>query len=259
MFGEEKSEKEQEGKIELDIFSKGETLNKLMGREQVNDPEKEKGTTEQPAMKFQILADKPNHPVKKPSKDIYSLKDGQDAVSLVTKIGASAKREEKRQFKAQKRIKDTIRLKYIDMDTKEIMNQFDKGCEVKLLNADKLREAQRDQLELLIDNQYQLKAKELDEDDDYEDSNVSDSALRGKQNDKSGYIVKRYAKEDKEIQKDILTLYQAKDQYTWDDLKNEMSDQPEAALKKQINTLCDKVSGTGGRTLYKLKDAHRYC
>jgi len=67
------------------------------------------------------------------------------------------------------------------------------------------------------------------------------------------------AKEPHEIRDDLLMMYRDKAMWTWDEVKNANSSQPEAPLKRQLLELCDKVpnTGNGGGAQYVLKEAYK--
>jgi len=56
---------------------------------------------------------------------------------------------------------------------------------------------------------------------------------------------KRFAKDPRELRKDIIKMFDEKPKWTWEEVKKRMSDQPEAPLKKSLLEQCDKVWGTG--------------
>ena len=88
------------------------------------------------------------------------------------------------------------------------------------------------------------------------DSDSSDYPNRNKNLGPYGYKEKKFAKPTEELRSDIMELFHQQELWTWQQIKeSHLSDQPEAPLKKQVQELCDKVSGNGNAARYKLKEA----
>ena len=108
-----------------------------------------------------------------------------------------------------------------------------------------------DAMEHYQDNIYLLQNRESEESDESDDKWVSHGHKL--------YKPKRHAKDTHLMQQDIFNIYKEKDKWTWDEIKDLFSDQPEAPLKAAVLELCDKVPGCGmrGQTEYALKSTYK--
>lgn len=138
-------------------------------------------------------------------------------------------------------IKDSLRMKPIEVDTATIRKGFDRERSVIQYNENENNEYR-------FFTYYKMDDNESDVQENQEEVS-SDDYLRYQ------YKEKRVAKEAHEIRDDLLSLFKQKDVWTWDEVKSENKDQPEAPLKKQLQELCDKVpnTGNGGNAQYLLK------
>lgn len=94
------------------------------------------------------------------------------------------------------------------------------------------------------------------EEEEEEESADDYDLYRRKAKQDLGYKPKKFAKSKNELRGDIIDMFNRVEKWSWEQIKYEMSDQPEAPLKAMIMELCDKVqfSGQGGRAEFTLKN-----
>ena len=55
------------------------------------------------------------------------------------------------------------------------------------------------------------------------------------------------------MQSKIYDAFEEKPEWTWNELKQRFSNQPEAPLKSEVLNMCNHVDGTGGKARYVRK------
>lgn len=144
-------------------------------------------------------------------------------------------------------------MKPLNLDTAKIMHNFDRPRQTVEKTREELEEFenQSDDFYHLVDEEELQKRKIEKALQDEEKERINRNPY--------GYVEKRVAKENHEIRKDILMLYNHKDVWTWDEVKHRMSDQPEQPLKKCLLELCEKVPGSasGGAAEYALRSTYK--
>ena len=70
---------------------------------------------------------------------------------------------------------------------------------------------------------------------------------------------KRFAKNEDELQQDILDLFKRQSNWTMDEIKHQMPDQPDKPVEQQVKKLCETQGGQSGRNAkYVLKDTYKW-
>ena len=205
-------------------------------------------------MKYQIFNDPVNHPVfdAEPHSLDPSRVTGSDAYII-----RANKRDQKATLKMVQRVKQTLRLKPSIIDTTNILKKFKQKRQTKNVKPQKLLQSDDEygnRYELIDVNELKrLKAEESS-------SESEDIDFKGKSKNYA-YKEKRYVKPTDELRRDIMNLFKDKEQWSWEEIKtSHLSDQPDAPLKKEVQNLCDKVtgSGNGNAAVYVLKSLYKF-